>query len=135
MPPDPEMPKGTTAMPTPDPAARLAFHDASRRITALYAAGADLEQIRGDHDDLAASLATDAQTGPGRAYAAEYAATGRSLIADLRQDAAVARRQSEAACTKPDGTPHPDPTLAGRGWQVQHGVYVRREAVADREAC
>jgi hypothetical protein len=25
----------------------------------------------------------------------------------------------------PDGTPHPDPRLASRGWQVRGRVYVR----------
>jgi predicted GIY-YIG superfamily endonuclease len=121
--------------------ASLAFTDASRRVTAMYAAGVGLERISQDHDDLAASLVTDAQTPPGRAYAREYADTGRTLIADLREDAAVARGQSAAACTLPDGTPHPDPVLAARGWQVGHGIYQRTGSAAaararepDREA-
>jgi len=29
------------------------------------------------------------------------------------------------AAELPDGTPHPDPFLAGRGWIAWHGVYVR----------
>jgi hypothetical protein len=29
------------------------------------------------------------------------------------------------AATLPDGTPHPDPFLAERGWQVQRGIYIR----------
>jgi hypothetical protein len=124
---------------TTDPAAKLAFQDAGRRIAALYASGADLEQISASHDDLAASLANDAQTGPGRAYAREFADTGRSLIADLRQDAAVARGELVPASSQPDRTPHPDPVLAARGWQVDYGIYQRTakattERRADREA-
>jgi hypothetical protein len=30
------------------------------------------------------------------------------------------------AATLPDGTPHADPFLAGRGWQAQGGLYVRQ---------
>ena len=30
------------------------------------------------------------------------------------------------AATLPDGTPHADPFLAGRGWQAQGGIYVRQ---------
>jgi hypothetical protein len=126
-----------------DPAARIAFTDASRSIAAAYAAGASLDAIAARHDDLSVSLASDAQTGPGRAYAAEFADTGRALIADLRQDAAAARGELvPAASSLPDGTPHPEPFLARRGWEVHGGVYQRTAAgrtspsvVADREAC
>ena len=127
--------KESTAMTTSDPAARLAFRDASRIISAAYAGGADLDAIAAHHDDLAASLASDAQTGPGGAYAREYGDSGRTLIADLRQDAAVARGELRPASAQPDGTPHPDPVLAGRGWQVDRGVYQRTgQVLADREA-
>jgi hypothetical protein len=34
------------------------------------------------------------------------------------------------AATLPDGTPHADPFLAGRGWQAQGGIYVRRKPEA-----
>lgn len=30
------------------------------------------------------------------------------------------------AATLPDGTPHTDPVLAGRGWQARGGLYVRQ---------
>ena len=30
------------------------------------------------------------------------------------------------AATLPDGTPHTDPFLAGRGWQAQGGIYLRQ---------
>jgi hypothetical protein len=126
-------------MSTTDPAARLGFQDASRSIAAAYAAGADLGAIAAHHDDLSASLTSDAQTGPGRAYAREFASAGRSLLADLRQDAAVARGELVPASSQPKGTPHPDPVLAGRGWQVDRGVYQRTgkaaaARVTDREA-
>ena len=122
-----------------DPAARLGFTDASRIISAMYAGGTGLDAVAAHHDDVSASLAADARTPPGCAYAAEYGDTGRSLIADLRADEAVARGRSAAACTQPDGTPHPDPFLAGRGWEVRGGLYQRTgnvaaERTADREA-
>jgi hypothetical protein len=118
--------KERSTMTRPEPAATtLAFRDASRRIAALYASGAGLDQISAAHDDLAASLAADAQTPPGRAYAAQFADTGRSLIADLRVDEAVARGRSQAACTLPDGTPHPAPVLAAKGWQADRGIWQR----------
>lgn len=38
------------------------------------------------------------------------------------------------AALLPDGTPHPDPFLAERGWQVVRGVYRRVLADADEAA-
>jgi hypothetical protein len=108
-----------------DPPGKLAFEDAARIITAQYAAGTDLDQIRTRHDDVAATLAADARTTAGRAYARQYADTAATLIRDLREDAAVAAGKSAAACTLPDGTPHPDPFLAARGWQADRGIYQR----------
>jgi hypothetical protein len=34
---------------------------------------------------------------------------------------------AEEACAAdlPDGTPHPDPVLAAKGWQVLDGIYQR----------
>lgn len=80
-----------------------------------------------------APLLSEAQTEVGRAYAREYENTARALVADLRSDAEAARHEPE-----PAGTPHPDPRLAARGWQRCEngcGIYVRRNAEADREAC
>jgi hypothetical protein len=105
-----------------DPAARLAADDAARIIADQYVAGIDVSQIRAHHEVVAARLLADAQTAPGRAYASEYAATALELLAHLCQDAAVASGRSEAACAQPDGTPHPDPFLATRGWQATRGV-------------
>jgi hypothetical protein len=119
-------------MATPDTtAARLGFQDAARLITAQYAGGIDLDKIAAHHDDISAHLLSDAQTAPGRAYAREFSDTSASLIADLRSDAAAARQEPE-----PAGTPHPDPRLAGRGWQRCEGgcgIYVRRSAQASRD--
>jgi hypothetical protein len=63
------------------PAARLAFDDATRTVTVQYAVGVDLDAIGAHHDDVSASLLTNAQAGYGRAYAAEYADTARTLVA------------------------------------------------------
>jgi hypothetical protein len=120
-------------------AAKTGFDDAARIIAAQYAGGIDVDQIAAHHEDVAADLLSDAQTAFGRAYAREYADTAASLVADLRQDAAVERGQSAAASSQPEGTPHPDPRLAARGWQVDAGIYQRTgravaEHQADREA-
>ena len=66
-----------------DPAARLAADDAARIIAGQYIAGVDLSQIRVHHEEVAARLLADARTAPGRAYAAEYAATASELVAHL----------------------------------------------------
>jgi hypothetical protein len=120
-----------------DPAARLAFDDASRILAAQYAAGLDLDAIAAHHDNVSADLLADAQTPFGRAYAREYSDTAAALVADLRQDEEIANGRSAAACSLPQGTPHPDPVLAARGWQVDRGVYQRTgqaQASTDREA-
>ncbi len=38
------------------------------------------------------------------------------------------------AASLPDGTPHPDPFLAGRGWQARGGIWVRREPAGEAAA-
>jgi hypothetical protein len=52
-----------------------------------------------------------------------HACTGRP------QDAATASdprdRTLAVAATLPDGTPHPDPFLAQRGWIAWHGCFIR----------
>lgn len=118
----------------PDPAAELGFADATRLITAQHAAGVSLDEISAHHHDVSASLWSDAQTAPGRAYADAYSATSESLIADLIEDAGRARGAAPMAARLRDGTPHADPRLAARGWQVQNGVYVRREPQQELEA-
>jgi hypothetical protein len=123
--------------PSRNAAARSGFDDAARTVAAQYAAGLDLDAISAHHDDVSASLRSDAQTSFGRAYAREYSDVAASLVADLRQDQAVARGRSGAACTQPQGTPHPDPVLAAKGWQVDGGVYQRTgqaQQQLDREA-
>lgn len=35
-------------------------------------------------------------------------------------------RSPVPAASLPDGTRHPDPRLAAKGWQVQRGIYVRK---------
>lgn len=113
----------------PAGAGQLGITDASRIIAAQYAAGVSTDELAAHHDDVSARLAADAQTKPGREYAREYALTAASLIADLRGDEAAARTGRPAP-----GTPHPDPRLAARGWEVHRtGVYARRQAEPEPE--
>jgi hypothetical protein len=123
----------------PDPAAaaaRAGFEDASRIVAAQYSAGVDISQIAAHHEDLSAHLLNDAQTPVGRAYGREYGDASRSLIADLRADAAAATRQLPGP-----GEPHPD-RPGWEGCKDGCGVYVYRRAErgadrlaeADREA-
>ena len=45
------------------------------------------------------------------------------------------REQLAAACDMTPGSPHPNPVLAGKGWQASdHGTYIRRPAEMQREA-
>lgn len=126
------LPEPGTAHPEPDPPtspAKLGCEDASRIIAAQYAAGAATDQLAAHHDDVSARLLSDAHTQPGRDYAREYAQTAASLIADLRADQAAARAERPAP-----GTPHPDPRLAARGWEVHRsGLYARRQPEIERE--
>jgi hypothetical protein len=114
-------------------AARDGIADAVRVISAQYAAGIDLDTIGAHHEYVSAALAGDARTSYGQAYAAEYAETTRTLIADLRADAAAARTERPEA-----GTPHP----TRPGWIADRsGVYVHERGelapprTADKEAC
>lgn len=113
---------------SPDPAARLGADDATRLIAGQYIAGVHLDQIRAHHEDVATRLLADARTTPGRAYAEEYAATASYLITHLSQDHALASGRSAAACAQPDGTAHPDPLLAARGWHADRGIWQRTPA-------
>jgi hypothetical protein len=120
-----------TAEPTePDPhysAAKLGHDTAARTVASMYGAGMDLDRIKALTDDTSARLITAAQTAWGRAFGSELGHAADSLIRDLREDAAAARGGSCAA-VQPDGTPHPDPNLAAKGWHVQSGIYTRRES-------
>jgi hypothetical protein len=40
---------------------------------------------------------------------------------------------SRSAAAQPDGTAHPDPFLADRGWATERGVYVRNPPGRDAE--
>jgi hypothetical protein len=58
----------------------------------------------------------------------------RAATGILRAAPACADRDAgqPIAAGLPDGTPHPDPFLAGRGWQALGGIYrrVRHEGSA-----
>lgn len=117
----------------PDPAAAAGYRDATRLVSLQCAAGADLDEMQRQHDDVSARLLSDAQTRVGRAYAREYQQTAATLISDLRADDEAEQRE------KPEpGAPHPNPVLAAKGWQAcprDCGVYVREpHRELDREA-
>ena len=80
------------------------------------------------HDRPAAML-SDAPGASGQAFAVDDAHTADVLTADLRGDT---QPKAPEAASLPDGTPHADPRLAARGWQVRNGAYVRRPT-ASRE--
>ena len=112
-------------------AAQAGYETADQITRAQADAGMDPDRIGERADDLAAELWNDAMTDEGRAFAREYADTADTYARDLRE---LDRPLAPAAATLPDGTPHPDPFLAGRGWQAQSGLYVRREPEMEREA-
>ena len=87
------------------------------------------DAIQRHHEDQAAWMLSEATTPDGRAFARAYAEAAATLVADLRE---LDRPVAPVAATLPDSTPHADPFLAGRGWQAQGGLYVRR-LVAERE--
>ena len=95
--------------------------------------GKTYDQLAEWHSDHAAWLANDARTPDGKAFAAGYARTADSMLAELCDLEAAGGKPPTApeAATLRDGTPHADPFLAGRGWQAERGVYVRRAAEPD----
>ncbi len=121
-------------------AERAGAETASQIVCAQAGAGMDPDRIGAHHEDLAASLLSDAQTPDGQAFAAAYDDAAATLAADLQAEAGRAPQ----ATGQPDGTPHADPFLAGRGWHVDRGMYTRQPtehayrdqltALADRQA-
>ncbi len=83
------------------------------------------DRITQRQHDLPAAMLSDAPGANRQAFTVEGAHTADVLTADLRDDA---KPKAPEAASLPDGTPHADPRLAARGWQVRHGVYVRRPA-------
>jgi hypothetical protein len=75
----------------------------------------------------------DPSTPEDHVYAGALSDTAAARVRELRQ------RDSLAEPDRTPGAPHPDPFLAGRGWQVnEHGIYTRRaqaepQAAARRE--
>jgi hypothetical protein len=76
-------------------------------------------------------VASHADAPQARAFANAYAVTASALVAGLRD---LSRPQPRME----PGTPHPDPQLAARGWEVgAHGIYTRtgrRQADHELEA-
>ena len=101
-------------------------------FTTHLSSGKTYDQLAEWHGDHAAWLASDARTPDGKAFAAGYARTADSMLAELRDlEAGDGKPTAPEAASLPDGTPHADPFLAGRGWQAERGVYVRRDAEPD----
>jgi hypothetical protein len=72
-------------------------------------------------NELAARLLNDASTPEGRAYGRAFSDTAATYVRELRE------RDPLPEPDRMPGAPHPDPFLAGRGWQVnEHGIYTRR---------
>jgi hypothetical protein len=116
-----------------DPA-RAGAETAQQIISAQAAAGMSADRMARHHDDTAAWLWSEAKTPEAERFAAAYASTADTLVAELRE-------AEQPALDRSPGAPHPDPVLAARGWQAcphGDGVYIRHqaaaEAVADREA-
>jgi hypothetical protein len=119
----------TALVPRAQDPARSGAETAQQIIAAQASAGMSTERMARHHDDTASWLFSDARTPEAERFAAGYASTADSLVAELR----------EAERPEPDrtpGAPHPDPVLAGKGWQACErgdGVYVRRQAEAQAD--
>lgn len=82
--------------------------------------GAAPERREDSPNELTARLLDDARTPEGRAYARALSDTAAIYIRELRE------RDPLPEPDRVPGAPHPDPFLAGRGWQVdEHGIYTR----------
>jgi hypothetical protein len=111
-------------------AKQAGFQTADQIIRAQADAGMNPDAIARHQEEIAASLLSDAETADGQAFAREYADTADTYLHDLKE-------LDEPTLTP--GTPHPDPTLAAKGWHVcDHGIYTRRQdgqLEAEPEAC
>jgi hypothetical protein len=85
-------------------------------------AGADTPTERAGHsqDEIIARLLDEAWSPEGRAHAWVFSDAAAAYVRDLRL------RDPLPDPDRRPGAPHPDPLLAGRGWQVnKHGIYIR----------
>jgi hypothetical protein len=87
-------------------------------LTAVVAAGRELREARAAH------VVADAKVYAAAARLQEAGAAPDGLPRLLEPADAAAR--APEAWRLPDGTPHSDPFLAAKGWQVQGGIYVRQ---------
>ena len=84
-------------------------------------------------DEVTTRLLDDARTLEGQAYAMAFSENTATQVRELR------KRDPLPEPDRTPGAPHPDPFLAGRGWQVnEHGIYTRRiqpgpQAAPERE--
>jgi hypothetical protein len=93
-------------------------HPGPRASAAAEAAGRELEEAR-EVRALADAEAWDAAT-----WLQLHGTAPDPLPRTLGP--AASGTLAPVAATLPDGTPHADPFLAGRGWQAQGGIYVRQ---------
>ena len=112
----------TALVPRAADPARGGAEAATQVISAQAAAGVSLDRMTSHSADTAAWLFSEATTPDGERFAAGYTETADSLLAELRE---TAHRLPQP------GSPHPDPVLAARGWEVSPhgaGVYIRSQA-------
>lgn len=89
----------------------------------LQPAGAGVipDRPENSRNELTARLLNDARTPEGQAYARAFSDTAATYLRERRE------RDPLPEPDRLPGAPHPDPFLAGRGWQVnEHGIYTRR---------
>jgi hypothetical protein len=111
-------------------ARQAGFQTADQLIRAQADAGMTPEAIDRRQEGIAASLLSEADTADGHAFAREYADTVNTYVHDLKE--------LDGPGPTP-GTPHPDATLAAKGWHAcDHGIYTRHpdgQLQAEPEAC
>jgi hypothetical protein len=94
-------------------AGQLGTDTATRMITKQLDAGMTTDAIQRHHEDMTASVQSEAISPEARSFAREYGDTSAALVRDLQEDAACAEREREnrdCPSTWPE-YPMPDPHL------------------------
>jgi hypothetical protein len=116
-------------------AAADARADRQTATTGAYAAAARMQRqalddaVRDAPDHLYGSpgcAEADPETAHCGSPAPEPQDAGRFPLPRILPASEVSPVRAPVAATLPDGIPHADPFLAGRGWQAHGGIYVRQ---------